>query len=440
MFAQIPETQARRVRWTIVIAWLLMIASLLYQPGFFQLDNSHVACIAFQDHCIAEPVTYSLVPRVFWGMVIPIAIGFVFIFGHVAWRRICPLYFLSQIPRALGFNRGWMIGETSWLQRNHLYVQFGLLFAGLCARILVINADRVFLGLFILMTIGAAMVAVYLFGGRSWCHYFCPFGVVQQVLTGPRGLLDPVAMPMPNGVTQSMCRTIDADGQEQSACVGCTSPCFDIDSELTYWQSMVSDRPQVIEQQPGRRWVQYAYCGLVLGYFLYYGLYAGNFDYYFSGIWNREADPLSHLWDAGFYRAGGAIGIPKILAVPLTLGGFSWLGSFLGDQFERWHRGRLQSNDTISTQLLATHHTFTVTTFLAFNCFFIYAGKPELLLLPLWIQMLVQSLIVFTSTMWLIRTWRSRPQLMPQTLPTTLERTLLRQPALDRYAKTLLRR
>jgi hypothetical protein len=36
MFAQIPETaqipeiQARRARWSIVIAWLLMIASLLY--------------------------------------------------------------------------------------------------------------------------------------------------------------------------------------------------------------------------------------------------------------------------------------------------------------------------------------------------------------------------------------------------------------------------
>ncbi len=431
MFAQIAETTMRRVRWTIVIAWLLMIASLLYEPGFFQLDNSHVACIPFQDHCIAEPATYSLVPRLFWGMVIPIAIAFVFVFGHTAWRRICPLYFLSQLPRSLGLNRGWMIGETSWLKRNHLYVQFGLLFAGLCARILVINSDRVVLGLFILLTIGAAMTTVYLFGGRSWCHYFCPFGVVQQVLTGPRGLLDRSATPMPNGITQSMCRTIDADGQEQSACVGCTSPCFDIDSELTYWQST--------EQQPGRSWVQYGYLGLVLGYFLYYGLYAGSFDYYFSGIWNREADPLSHLWDAGFYRAGGAIGIPKILAVPLTLGGFSALGVFLGQQFEHWYRGQIQSDSNISAKALATHYAFTLTTFLAFNCFFIYGGKPELLMLPLWIQTLVQSVIVFVSTIWLLRTWRSRPQTSLLT-PPPLQRTLLRQPAPDRLVKTLLRR
>jgi hypothetical protein len=427
MFAQIPETKIRQVRWSIVTAWLLMIGSLFYHPAMLQWESSPT-CIAFQDRCLLEPPTYNAVLRIFWGMVIPSAIGFVFVFGHVAWRRLCPLYFLSQIPRALGLNRGWIIGETSWLQRNHLYVQFGLLFAGLCARILVINADRVFLGLFILLTIGAAMTAVYLFGGRSWCHYFCPFGVVQQVLTGPRGLLDPVAA---EGITQSMCRTIDADGQEQSACVGCISPCFDIDSELTYWQS--------IEQQPGRRWVQYGYLGLVLGYFLYYRLYAGNFDYYFSGIWSRETDSLSHLWQAGFYLNGGPIGIPKILAVPLMLGASSWLGSFLGHQFERWYRGRLQSENAISAKLLATHHTFTVTTFLAVNSFFIYGGKPELLILPLWMQTLVQSLIVFASTFWLLRTWRSRPQLLPLQ-PLVLDRTVLRQPVADRNAKTLLRR
>jgi 4Fe-4S binding domain len=426
--AQIPESQARPVRWTIVIAWLLMIASLLYNPALLQWASHNPACVPFHDRCLLEPPSYNAGLRIFWGMVIPIAIAFVFIFGHVAWRRLCPLYFLSQIPRALGLNRGWVIGETSWLRRNHLYVQFGLLFAGLCARILVINADRVFLGLFILLTIGAAMTAVYLFGGRSWCHYFCPFGVVQQVLTGPRGLLDPVAT---EGITQSMCRTIDADGQEQSACVGCTSPCFDIDSELTYWQS--------IELQPGRRSVQYGYLGLVLGYFLYYGLYAGNFDYYFSGIWSREADPLSHLWDAGFYLNGGVIGLPKILAVPLTLGSFSLFGSFLGHQFEHWHRGQIQSDANISAKTLATHQMFTLTTFLAFNCFFVYAGKPELLMLPLSIQLMLQSLIMFVSTIWLMRTWRSRPQ--PVVLqPLVLDRTVLRQPVTDRTAKTRLRR
>ena len=32
-------------------------------------------------------------------------------------------------------------------------------------------------------------MVVFLYGGRSWCHYFCPFGIAQMVFTGPRGLL-----------------------------------------------------------------------------------------------------------------------------------------------------------------------------------------------------------------------------------------------------------
>jgi hypothetical protein len=60
-------------------------------------------------------------------------------------------------------------------------------------------------------------------------------------------------------------------------------------------------------------------------------------------------------------------------------------------------------------------------------------------MLPLWIQTLVQSLIVFSSTFWLLRTWRSRPQ--PLALqPLVLDRTVLRQPVADRTAKTVLRR
>ncbi len=35
-------------------------------------------------------------------MVVPSAIFVVLVFGHEFWRRICPLYFFSQLPRALG--------------------------------------------------------------------------------------------------------------------------------------------------------------------------------------------------------------------------------------------------------------------------------------------------------------------------------------------------
>ena len=74
------------------------------------------------------------------------------VFGHETWRRICPLSFLSQIPRALGIQRQRKIvnnrtgkvryelvkvAQDSWLGCNHLYLQFGLLFLGLTLRILL---------------------------------------------------------------------------------------------------------------------------------------------------------------------------------------------------------------------------------------------------------------------------------------------------------------
>ena len=131
---------------------------------------------------------------------------------------------------------------------------------------------------------------IFLYGGRSWCHYVCPFGVVQTVFTGPRGLLGSNATETPApSIPQSMCRTVDVvQNQEKSACVGCKSACMDIDSEKSYWNDL---------DKPGRRFVQYGYLGLVIGYFLYYWLYAGNLDYYFSGAWTHEENQLSTLWN-----------------------------------------------------------------------------------------------------------------------------------------------
>ena len=40
---------------------------------------------------------------------------------------------------------------------------------------------------------------------------------------------------------------------------------------------------------------------LVLGYFVYYYLYAGNWNYYFSGAWARQQNQLTTLLDPGFF-------------------------------------------------------------------------------------------------------------------------------------------
>jgi hypothetical protein len=68
-------------------------------------------------------------------------------------------------------------------------------------------------------------------------------GPVQTVLTGVRGPLgSPAHVGAPSKITQSMCRTITAEGQERSACVACQSPCLDIDAERQFWQNLARKR------------------------------------------------------------------------------------------------------------------------------------------------------------------------------------------------------
>ncbi len=287
------------------------------------------------------------------------------------------------------------IKQNAWLQTNHLYLQFVLFFLGITARIVLINSVRPAAGVFFILTLLSAAVVVTLYGGRSWCHYVCPFGMVQAVFTGPRGLLDSTAhQAAPHSITQSMCRTVsdkdkDKDGQaqEQSACVSCKSFCMDIDSEQAYWEQL---------HNPGRRLVQYGYLGLVMGYFAYYGLYAGNFNYYFSGVWSHESRTAIAMLDPGFYMAQHAIGIPKLVATPLTLAAFAAASCWLCTRLERIYRGYLQRRVGNSTQLpvdQGLHRIFSLCTFLAFNIFFIYGGRPEINRWPLAAQFGFQAII-----------------------------------------------
>ncbi|MGF1673892.1 MAG: 4Fe-4S binding protein [Rivularia sp. (in: cyanobacteria)] len=430
MLSKVSESKMHAVRWILVIGWLILIVSLFYDPITHILtDPNNLAsplrdnheCIPVQgDRCVPEKA-YPIATRVFWGMILPAAVFIVFVFGHETWRRICPLYFLSQIPRALGLKPRLNIENNQWLIRNHFYLQFFLLFLGLNSRILFINSTRWVLGLFLIATILSAITVVFLYGGRSWCHYVCPFGAVQTVFTGPRGLLGSSAHQAPaKSITQSMCRTVDkSTGQEKSACIGCKSPCMDIDSEKAYWNQL---------QKPGRKFLQYGYLGLAIGYFIYYRLYSGNFDYYFSGVWTYD-NSLFALWKPGFYINNQLIAIPKIAAVPLTLGLSIIICYYSCHKLEKVYRGYLKRKypEIISQQVL--HQVFTIITFLAFNAFFVYGGRPEILRLPMVLQLLFNGLIVLVSTIWLVRNWkRSAEQYQKETLTHSFRRQLERLP------------
>ena len=418
MLIKIPEQKMHWVRWVLTSGWLLLIGSLLYDPWTSALTKpDHPwsplrladVCIKVQGECVPEE-PYALGATLFWGAVVPSGVFILLVFGHELWRRICPLSFLSQIPRALGWQRQFKrenqktgkiryelakVKADSWLGKNYAYLQFAWLFTGLCGRILFFNADRLMLALWILFAIAAAIFVGYFYGGKSWCQYFCPMAPVQTIFSEPRGLLGSKPHLSDEKISQSMCRTVLPDKTEQSACVACQSPCFDIDSERAYWDRL---------NTPEKSFVHYGYVGLVIGYFVYYYLYAGNWDYYFSGIWNRDPNQLASLMNPGLYFFGQAINIPKLFAVPLVLGLFTAIAIILGRAIEAQAQSYFQKNFNVKPEVVR-HRLFAICTFLIFDFFFIFAGRPLIKLLPIWVQYAFDLSLVFLSTLWLQKTW-----------------------------------
>jgi len=203
-------------------------------------------------------------------------------------------------------------------------------------------------------------------------------------------------------ITQSMCRVVNDEGKEQSACVACKSPCIDIDAERSYWDGI---------SRPDHRLLYYGYFGLVVGYFLYYYLYAGNWNYYFSGAWAHQENQLATLLDPGFYLFGHSIPIPKLVAVPLTIGAFGWGSYAIGSLLEKRYKAQAKRNHQSLTNEQIQHRLFTLCTFIVFNLFFVFGGRPFILLLPLPVQYLYEGVIISISTVWLYRTWRRSPDL-----------------------------
>ena len=454
MFHRVPERQMHAVKWLFVIGWVTLIVSSFYDPissyvtepdvtwSFLHLDPKLFdpelckTVITVQGKCVPEQ-PYPIGPKVFWGMVIPCAIMVLLVLGHETWRRICPLSFLSQIARALGRQRQRKIvnpktgairselakiSPDSWLGKNHLYFQFGFLCTGLCVRILFINSNRWFLGSWLLLTSVAAITVGYLYAGKSWCQYFCPMAPVQTVYNGPRSLLGSKAHEGARQVTsQSMCRTVDASGKEKSACVSCQSPCFDIDAERNYWG---------VINKPGRKLIQYGYVGLVAGFYLYYALYSGTLDYYYSGIWNHEEDQLAQLLNPGFYIFNQAIPIPKIIAVPLTISLFVGFSYFLFSKLENLYRAYRQRINKPLSQQQARHIIFSICTFVVFNIYYMFGGRPilKLILSPV-MELGFNAFVVLISTLWLYRTLgRSHETYSRESLAGSLRRQLSKLP------------
>jgi hypothetical protein len=423
------EVQALRIRQGLAGLWLVIILSLFRDPltpaltgpdsPFPALAVGPKDCVVVQDHCIHE-VSYALGAPIYWGLLLPVLIAVLFLFGHEFWRRVCPLSFFSQIARNLDWVRRRpavskdgkaaaaakpaKMRPDSFVAKNHFYLQFGLFYLAVCARILFVNSSRITLACFLLAFILASVIVGFLYDGKTWCQYFCPVAPVEEFYTGPRGLFASKAHLRSNSklkVTQSMCRTLPSDdGLEKSNCVACKSNCIDIDAEKKYWLELMEPRKQQLA---------YGYAGLVIGYFAYYFFYSGNWWYYFSGLWSHEADQNANLLKSGLYLAGHTLPIPKLLAVPLVIGLSIVIVYWLGVRIESTLVERLQRGPSPLTPETVRHRCLTVVTVAIFNLFFVFGGHSFLYMLPHFFHVYVPAILCGLSGLWLYRTWKRTP-------------------------------
>jgi hypothetical protein len=415
MLSSTSEKKLRYVRAFLLAGWLLLIFSLFWDPYSHVLTDAAnsfspfapwVSSIQIQGQWV-EQVPYALGNRLFWTLILPLLPLSFMVLGHETWRRICPLSFVSQIPGYLNLRRMIyadenkterkvgllpLLSKNSWVARNALMVQFGLLFLGLCCRLWFANSDRSGLAYMLLVVLALALLTGYWWGGKTWCNYFCPIGVVQKIYTEPRGLFDSKPHIKIVSLPQSMCRTPGQNG-DRSACVGCTPSCPDIDLEKSYWENLIS---------PQLKRVYFAFLGLIWGFYSFFYFYAGNWDYYFSGIWTHEDNPYGSLLGPGLFIANTLIPIPKILAVPLVLGVFVVLFIYAGQLLSRLYlqfRKRLQPD--YSEEAL-THQVLIFTAYLAINSFYFFGGRPTLNLLPAYTVQTIDLLIGSLTTIWFL--------------------------------------
>jgi hypothetical protein len=331
---------------------------------------------------IAVPVFAALAQpwagRVVWTIVIAALPLFIVLVGYHRWRRICPLAFFAQIPVML--RRPGTRKASPWLEANYYRVACAVFFISLWLRLIATNGDGQSISLFFILITLAALVFGATYTGKTWCNYICPVSFIEKIYTEPHGLRETL---------NSQC----------AKCSACKKFCPDINEENGYWKE--------IESRP-KRAVYYLFPGLVFGFYFYYYLQAGTWDYYFGGSWTNQPGLLRTAFLPGHDKTTAGLFflpvVPRALASIVTLAACA-LASYLFFSLLEPLVGKLLRRREAETDMARVRHVMlTLTAFAAFVTFYSFAGQPSLRKIKLFpAPHLILIVVVFTATLFLIR-------------------------------------
>ena len=295
--------------------------------------------------------------------------------GYHRWRRICPLAFFAQLPARL--KRPGTGKAGPWLETNYYYVVFGVFFFSLWLRLIATNGDGHAIAAFFVVLSLAALLSGMLYTGKTWCNYLCPVSFVEKIYTEPHGLRE---------TSNSQC----------AKCTACKKSCPDINEENGYWKD--------IDSHP-KRFVYYAFPGLVFGFYFYFYVQSETWHYYFSGAWTRQAGLVLTAFSPGYDGATAgfffARMVPRAVAAAVTLALCGLASVFVFSQLERLS-GRWLGRRSPRDEVRARHLTMSIAAFTAFITFYSFAGAPTLRLVP-WMHHLFLILVVAAATLFLAR-------------------------------------
>jgi len=334
---------------------------------------------------VAVPVFGLLAPRlagrVVWTVVVASIPLFIILVGYHRWRLICPLAFFARVPSWL--RRGGARKASPWLEENYYYITSAVFVISLWLRLIATNGDgRAIASFFGVLALTASAFGL-LYTGKTWCNYICPVSFIEKIYTEPHGV---------RATPNSQC----------SKCTACKRSCPDINEENGYWKE--------IESKP-KRFVYFAYPGLVFGFYFYYYLQSGTWDYYFGGSWTKQVGlirtaflPGHDAAAAGFFFLPEA---PRAVAALLTLvacGALSFAAFAAAEQIASrpWEKRAADSS-------VLRHRMFSVAAFAALVIFYSFAGAPTLRLIP-GATRLAGIAVVATATYALARRYGRTPK------------------------------